>query len=84
MADYSFTEGFNKWIKMGTGSNSDNWDKSRIIIYPFDKYELKIRLGPANEFLEIIEIKLSESFLSYNQKVANLKYHDVDDFYKDE
>lgn len=67
----------------GTGSVGEAAEH-RIIICPFDKYEVKIMLNEKNEFLNIIEIKINKDFMSYKQK-ANLKSSiDEGEFYDKE
>lgn len=64
----------------GTGSQGELTDY-KIIVFPFDRYEIKIKLKPNNEFLEVIEVKINKEFLSHKQKIAPKGYHDVDKFY---
>jgi hypothetical protein len=53
----------------------------RIISYPFDKYEIKVKVSPSNEFLGIVEVGVNKDFLSQEQKISLKGYHDVDKFY---
>lgn len=53
------------------------------VIYPFDKYEIKVRLTPDNVFIGIIEVKINKDFLSYKQKVTSKAFHDVEEFYRE-
>lgn len=72
--------------KQGTGSH-DLLADSRIVEVPFDKYTIKVRLSPTNEFLGIEEVKVNKEFLSYSQQLTILKsqgYHDVEDYYQAE
>ena len=58
----------------------------RVVIYPFDRYLVHVKVGPENEFLGIIEITLNRDFLSTAQRIASIKalgYHDVDEFYRE-
>ena len=57
---------------------------SKEIIYPFGRYELKIILSEANEFIGVSEIKVNKSFLNYSQKLSATDYHDVDAYYSEE
>ncbi|MBL7135471.1 MAG: hypothetical protein ISS81_02620 [Candidatus Marinimicrobia bacterium] len=68
--------------KQGTGS-LEVFDDYKIILYPFDKYQIKIKLTPSNEFIGIIEVKVNKGFLSYKQKISTKGYHDVDEFYRE-
>jgi len=66
----------------GTGSH-DNLCTYKFIIYPFDKYEIKIKLTSNNEFIGITEVKINKNFLSYREKQALKGHHDVEEFYKE-
>lgn len=71
-----------KGIKEGSGS-PDIPLSYKDIIYPFDKYEIRVRLTPNNEFIGIVEVKINKDFLSYKQKVTSKGFHDVEEFYKE-
>lgn len=66
----------------GTGSH-ENLEEYKIITYPFDKYQIKIKLTPSNEFIEVIEVKINKDFLSYKQRITPLGFHDVGEFYRE-
>lgn len=66
----------------GTGSHNES-DDYKIIVYPFDKYQIKVKLTPTNEFIGIVEIKINREFLSHKQKMASKGFHDVDEFYRE-
>ena len=66
----------------GTGTTKDI-GHYKFINYPFDKYEIKIKLSDDNKFLGIIEIKINKEFLSHKQKTISKGFHDVDDFYQE-
>ncbi len=53
----------------------------KVISYPFDKYEIKVKVSPSNEFLGIVEVGVNKDFLSQKQKISLKGYHDVDQFY---
>lgn len=78
-----------KGIKEGTGPPDipliyQEFPSSyKDIIYPFDKYEIKVRLTPNNEFIGIVEVKINKDFLSYKQRVTSKGFHDVEEFYKE-
>ncbi len=76
--DYDYDKLENK----GTGSHEE-YDNYKIIIYPFDKYEIKIKLTSDNGFIEIMEVKVNKEFLSYKQKITSKGFHDVDEFYRE-
>jgi hypothetical protein len=66
----------------GTGSYSNNTD-FKIITFPFDKYEITIKLTTDNEFIGVVEVKINKDFLSYKQKTTPKGYHDVEEFYRE-
>ena len=67
---------------LATGSH-DFYEK-KIRVYPFGKYEITVELTSDNKFIGIVEVKINKDFLSYSQKIASTKVHDVEDYYKDE
>jgi len=71
---------YDKLTKEGTGSHNDFYDY-KTIIYPFDKYQIKVQLTQDNEFIGITEIEINKEFLSYKQKITSHGFHDVDEFY---
>lgn len=73
---------YNNLKKKGTGSH-DLIEDYKIINYPFDKYQIKVKLTPNNEFIGIIEIKINKEFLSHKQKIVSKGYIDVDEFYRE-
>ena len=64
-----------------TGSHEE-FDEFKIITYPFGKYEIKVKLSLANQFIGIVEVKINKTFLSHKQKITSKGYHDVDEFYR--
>jgi predicted component of type VI protein secretion system len=66
----------------GTGSH-EALDEYKIVLYPFDKYQIKIKLTRSNEFIGIVEVKVNKDFLSYKQKTTLRGFHDVDEFYRE-
>lgn len=73
---------YDKFKEEGTG-NHDVAKGYKTIIYPFDKYQIKIKLTLNNEFIGITEVKINKDFLSYKQKMTLKGYHDVDEFYRE-
>ena len=67
--------------KKGTGDSVS--EQFKEIVYPFGKYEIKVRLSPNNEFRGITEVKVTRDFLSYKQKISSKGFHDVEEFYKE-
>ncbi len=68
--------------KQGTGSH-ERVDDYKIILYPFDKYQIKIKLTPSNEFIGIVEVKVNKEFLSHKQKITSQGFLDVEEFYRE-
>lgn len=66
----------------GTGSHAE-FDDYKIIVYPFGRYHIKIKVTPSNEFIGIVEVGVNKDFLSYKQKIASSGEHDVDEFYRE-
>jgi hypothetical protein len=64
----------------GTGSH-EKLEEYKIINYPFDKYQIKIKLTSANEFIGIIEVQVNKEFLSYKQKLTSQGFVDVNEDY---
>ena len=73
---------YKEFKEEGTGSH-DVSKNYKTIIYPFDKYQIKIKVTPNNEFIGITEVKINKDFLSYKQKIALKGYHDVDEYYRE-
>lgn len=57
---------------------------SRTIVYPFGRYQIKVALGPNNEFRGIVEIRVARDFLSVEQRIASTGNIDVEEFYPKE
>ena len=73
---------YNNIKNQGTGSH-EKLDDYEIIIYPFDKYQIKIKLSPSNEFIGIVEVKVNKEFLSHRQKITSQGFLDVEEFYQE-
>jgi len=67
-------------IKKGTGNHGVEEDY-KIVVFPFDRYEITIKLSQDNKFCDILEVKINEDFRSYKQKIASRGFHDVEKFY---
>ncbi|APV43635.1 hypothetical protein Dform_00275 [Dehalogenimonas formicexedens] len=74
---------YQQFVEDATGSKGES-RKWRIVSYPFGRYLVKLKLGRANEFLEIVEISLNKDLLSEEQKIALKGYHDVGSYYTEE
>jgi hypothetical protein len=66
----------------GTGSHAKS-DDYKIIVYPFERYQIKIKVTPSNEFIGIVEVGFNKDFLSHKQKIASSGGHDVEEFYRE-
>jgi hypothetical protein len=67
----------------GTGGHLDQ-ENNRIIEYPFGKYLVKVLVTSSNEFIGIVELQINKDFRSYKQKISNVGFHDVDEFYQED
>ncbi len=74
--------GYGSFAKQATGSIGEGEDY-KIISYPFDKYEIKIKLTPSNELIEIVEVSINKDFLSHRQRIGIQTHIDVDAFYRE-
>lgn len=54
----------------------------RVIVYPFGRYEIFVKVSANNEFIGIVEVKVNKDFLSYKQKITPKGFHDVEEFYR--
>jgi len=52
----------------------------KIIVFPFNQYEITIKVTPDNKFVEVLEIKINKDFLSQQQKLATLSSLDIEAF----
>ncbi len=66
----------------GTGDSSLT-QETRTIVYPFERFNITVKISPSNEFMGITEVEINKDFLSYKQKTAQQGYHDVEQFYKE-
>jgi hypothetical protein len=84
--DPASTKGSISWA-LGTVTGSTATDPmsttTRVVSYPFDKYEIKILVSPSNQFIGIQEVSLRKDFRSYEQRAAGNRVHEVDEFYKE-
>jgi hypothetical protein len=54
---------------------------TRVIQVPFERYVITVRVGPSGEFIDILEVAVKKDFLSPEQKMHSIGYHDVADLY---
>ena len=66
---------------IGSGSHAPSKDY-KMIVYPFGKYEIEVKLSQDDKFIGIMGVRLNKDFLSYKQKISSKGFHDVEDFYK--
>lgn len=74
--------GYGSFAKQATGSIGEGEDY-KIISYPFDRYEIKIKLSSSDKFMGITEVKINKDFLSHKQKMGIKTYLDVDEYYRE-
>ena len=66
----------------GTGGH-DLLHEYKIITYAFDKYRIKVKLSPNNEFIGITEVMIDKDFRSLKQKIGTKGIHDIEEFYRE-
>lgn len=64
-----------------TGSH-ETIEKTKIIDYEFSPFNIKIKVGDFNQFIEITEVGLSKSFLNERSNQVVKSTHDIEEFYK--
>ena len=77
----SWEEEYEKSKQIGTGGRELPED-CKEVTYPFDKYEIVVKLTRSNEFVGISEVRVNKDFLSYKQRTTAKGFHDVEEFYK--
>ena len=77
-SEYSYEQ----LISQATGSH-DRPEDCKIVVYPFGKYQIKLKLTQANEFVEIVEVGINKDFLSYRQRMASPSSSDVNEYYRE-
>lgn len=54
-------------------------------IYPFDRFEVEVKLSETGKFIGITAIKMNADFLDYRQKmIASIGFRDAYEYYDDE
>jgi hypothetical protein len=66
----------------GTGGREAP-ENYKLVVYPFGRYLITIKLSLNNEFIGIEEVKVNKDFLSYKQKIPSKGFHDVEEFYRE-
>ncbi|MBF0530847.1 MAG: hypothetical protein HQK55_16580 [Deltaproteobacteria bacterium] len=77
--DYSL----NSLVNSDVTGRHDAIEDFQLIIYPFGKYEILVRVTMDGRFLGINEVRLNKSFIDYKKLSTSGDYHDVDEFYKE-
>jgi len=67
--------------EQGTGMQAE---QHRIVSCFFDRYVIKVRLGPREEFIGIVEVGINKDFLSHRQRLSVRGTHDVSDLYPED
>jgi len=62
--------------------NDENNDR-KTLLYPLDKYEIKVVLNSKNEFIGIKEININKSYQSYKQADKSGNFHDLSKLYEE-
>ena len=72
--------------KEGTGAHTEETrTNTKVIGYPFGRYNIKVQLSESNEFLGIKEIELMRNFLTSKQETSFVgKELDLKKIYPDE
>lgn len=52
----------------------------KIIEYPFERYIIKVGLSLENEFLGITEVKINKDFRSIENRLRNVRVHNLEEF----
>ena len=73
---------YDDYPKLVTGSIGES-EEFKTISYPYDKYDILVKLSPSNEFLEILEVKVNKDFLSHKQRMGMQSYLDTDEYYRE-
>ena len=60
----------------GTGSDSNEFI---LITYPFEKYEIVVKLSPDRKFLGIDEVRINKDFRSYRQQTSQEVFATADE-----
>ncbi|MEK9137488.1 MAG: hypothetical protein AAB393_10230 [Bacteroidota bacterium] len=66
----------------GTGTARDAGDFV-VVTCVFDRYEIKVKLTPTNQFVGIVEVKINKDFLSHRQRLGARNYLDVEEYYRE-
>lgn len=57
------------YYKKGELTGETDEETYRVVLYPFDRYVITIRLSPQNEFIDILEIKINKDFLEGRRRI---------------
>ena len=79
MSDKELTDYKRKSQEMGTGS-SLLADETVRVIYPFQNYEIVVRLSKDGKFIGIDEVSIKKDFRSYTQDVIKKTFSSIDDY----
>jgi len=60
------------------------YPESKSVIYPFDKYEIEVKLTSDGKFLGITGISVNKDFRSYAQRLNSYGYIDLDKYYSED
>jgi len=66
----------------GTGDNTLR-QELKTITYPFDRFNIEVKVTEANEFIGISSVEVNKDFMSYKDKTSLKGFHDVEKFYQE-
>lgn len=55
----------------------------KMIVYPFERYEITVKLTPDGKFVGIEQVAVNKDFRSFKQRLASTAFHDVEEYYQD-
>lgn len=69
-----------------TGSSTGSqFDEQRVktVVVPYGRFEIEVCLTDDDRFVGISGLKINQSFLSREQRIATSGYFDVDEYYEE-
>lgn len=57
---------------------------AHIIVYPFERYEIHVRVSKEGKFIDVVELCINKDFRSYKQRMTPQGFHDVEELYREE
>lgn len=73
------------YLKIGDKFKTGNiFQDEKYVVYPFDKYEIEIKLTSDDRFLGITGIRFNKNFLSFKRKEYLPPLFNLDEEYPEE